>query len=190
MYKQYEALFDSRIASVNGLDGALAVAEAPTQRNQAQTRFDFATAPIDSALDEWRKKTELDDRLGAGGTLIGRPDLALAQKKKIMEVFLASIRVAAKQVPAYVADDLIWYATKGGLDESSIRPAVELLVRSIPHSPGYVIAMVSAFRAMWPMMRPCCLWRTSDLWMSSGRRGRAKSAKARKKYSRWELPRG
>jgi len=139
LYKQYEALFDSRVASVNGLEGALAVAEAPTQRNQAQARFDFGSAPLDSALAEWRKKTELNDRLGAAGTLIGRPDLEMAQKKRIMDEFLTSLRTDAKTVHADVPDSLIWYATKGGLDEPSIRPAVELLARSIPHSPGYLI---------------------------------------------------
>lgn len=100
LYTRYETLFDARTAKVRDLADAGAVAAARTQWNVASTApaFDFATAPIDQALAEWRKRTELNSRLEAAGTLIGRADLSPAQKQAVIAEMLGAIRVADQEV--------------------------------------------------------------------------------------------
>ncbi len=113
----------------------LLIADAHTEGNGPQKAgFDFSKEPVESALAEWRKITKLGLRNGAAGTLLGRSDLSLAQKRIVMDEMIAFIRVAEKQDRAGAADDLIWWADKAGLDRETIRPAVELLVEAAPDS--------------------------------------------------------
>jgi peroxiredoxin len=130
-YARNEKKFDPRVASVKTLDDALLIADPRTERNGPQKPvFDFAREPVESALAEWRKMTQLGPRNGKAGVLIGRADLSLAQKQAVMNEMIAVIRVADKKDRAGAADSLIWDANKAGLDRETIRPAVELLVNA------------------------------------------------------------
>jgi thiol-disulfide isomerase/thioredoxin len=114
---------------VKSLDDVLLLADARVEWNGSQRPgFDFAKEPVESALAEWHKMTQMGPREGAAGTLLERPDLSLAQKRAVMEETIAFIQLADKKERAGAADDLIWWADKAGLDRETIRPAVELLV--------------------------------------------------------------
>jgi thiol-disulfide isomerase/thioredoxin len=141
LYEENNHLFDSRVALVNTIADALAVANGPIQWNAIQTQawFDFEKAPLAEALAEWPKRPDLNGRLSAGGTIIKRTDVSLEQKQAVMRDMLSDIRAADKQVRANASDDLIWYASRAAIDPASIRPAVELLVRSIPDSADFLI---------------------------------------------------
>ncbi len=132
-YVRNEKKFDSRISSVKTLDEVLLIADAQVERNRPQQAgFNFAKEPAESALAEWRKMTELRPRLyDAASALLARPDLRPAQKKNVMDEMIAAIQLAEKQEQAPLADDLIWYASKAGLDHATIRPAVEFLVAHV-----------------------------------------------------------
>jgi thiol-disulfide isomerase/thioredoxin len=128
-YARHRKKFDPRVASVKTLDEVLLIADAHISGTGSQRAgFDFAKAPVPSALDEWRRMTQLGPRNGAAGTLLERADLSLAQKRTVMHEMIAFIREADKRDRAGAADDLIWWADKAGLGRESIRPAVELLV--------------------------------------------------------------
>jgi peroxiredoxin len=68
------------------------------------------------------------------GILISRTDISITQKKTIVAEMLAAIRLGEEQVRASAADDLIWYASRAGLDDASIRQAVEVLVNNARES--------------------------------------------------------
>ncbi len=98
-YARNEKKFDPRLGSVRTLEDALLIADARTEWNGPQKPgFDFAREPIEPALAEWRKMTQLFPRNGAAGTLIGRADLSPAQKRAVMNEMIAVIRVAENKI--------------------------------------------------------------------------------------------
>ncbi|MCC6393981.1 MAG: TlpA family protein disulfide reductase [Bryobacterales bacterium] len=132
LYQRYGKLFDERLASVKSLADALPVVNARAGPIQlfSWTPFDFEKAPLDAALAEVRKTVEVGRRVGAAGVVMGRADVSQAQKRAILNEMLASIQAAPKRDRAGAADDLIWWASKAGMDRAAIRPAVELLADS------------------------------------------------------------
>ena len=102
-YARHEKKFDPRVASVKTLDDALLIADARIESNGPQKPgFDFAKEPVESALAEWRKLTQLTPRYVGTATLLGRADLSLAQKRTVMNEMIALIRVADKEGSGWV----------------------------------------------------------------------------------------
>jgi len=138
LLSQHAELFDARLSVIRTLDDALAIAAGKVQQVNPNPRgFDFSKANLDLVWSEWRKPMDVRPRLGAAGELLLRPDVPIPQKKKLVSEMVEAIPSAKKEERAYAADDLIWYAERARLDSSTIRPAVELLVRSIPDSPEF-----------------------------------------------------
>ena len=136
LYQRYGKFFDERLAPVKSLDDALPIVNARVQPITlfAWATFDFEKAPLDSALSEMRKIGEVHRRGAAAGVMIGRGDVSQTQKRALLNEMLASIQAAAKEDRAGAVENLIWLASKAGLDRAAILPAVELLVNSVRDS--------------------------------------------------------
>lgn len=143
LYEQHAGLFVGAanfLAAVENIEDIQFIADARAQRDDGDRNnpgFDFANAPIAASLVEWRKIPDLNRRLGAAGTLLERKDLDRTQKKAVLDEMVQVIQASDRTARAAAADDLIWYATRGGVggDLGFLRPALELLANSVRDAP-------------------------------------------------------
>jgi hypothetical protein len=87
LHRRYGKFFDERLAPVKSLDDALPIVNARVQPITlfAWTTFDFAKAPLDSALSEMRRIGNVHRRGAAAGVMMGRGDVSQTQKRALMK---------------------------------------------------------------------------------------------------------